>query len=104
MAYSIKMLEVLCLMDSFIIEDSEQKPPPKPDAMTRAAIWAKYKSQMLKLPTEYVTKQEDFQRILDSPLLPRALVDLIDAYQTIVLENLKILQDLLDRKCERDAD
>jgi hypothetical protein len=68
---------------------------------TKADFRSQYKYGMIKIPREFVTKEEEFQRIMDSPLLPKALVELLDDYIETIHKNLRLVGDVLT-ECARE--
>lgn len=82
------------LCDDFVVREKTDA-KSKPDPRTKTAIWGKHKVQMLKLPKELVDKQEEFRKIMDSPLLPKPLLALLDAYLSKANRNLVLLKELL---------
>ncbi len=74
-------------------EDSQEKPDPR----TRAAIWSNYEYYQTFLPKKHTIKIEELRKIIDSPLLPRELVTLLEEYLRIIDQNVSIIPEILTK-------
>lgn len=74
-------------------ESSEK--PPKGTPATKAAVWAKYKFDLVKLPKEYTARRREIERIIASPLVPKNLAQLLLEYLVLARKNVEVLRLVL---------
>lgn len=75
---------------------SEDQPAKEvPDPNTRAALWAGYKYNAIRLPKQFVEKEEEIASIADSPLITRELARLISDLEQTVDANVALVSTVL---------
>lgn len=79
----------------YIQEDSSETDELTPDPRLRAARWARYKHVRLFINKEFWVMNARLGAILENPLLPSGLLDLIAKYRSIANDNQTILWNLL---------
>ena len=92
---SIVHEDLFTLADGYIAPENEEEPPDKTDPRVRAVQWNDYKHGEMPIPREYYKSEEELQRIIESPLLPKECVGLIEDFQRIVSDNTSLLQRVL---------
>ncbi|MEQ1911227.1 MAG: hypothetical protein ABMA15_20580 [Vicinamibacterales bacterium] len=65
------------------------------DPRVRAAKWSEYRCEMISLPDDTVAAMENLERILQSPLLPKELVERLSALLEAVRANITVLMSVL---------
>lgn len=82
--------------DEYIrLESDEEKKQVRPDPRTKAAIWTKYKFDMISLPKEFNEAKEKLHKIIESPLLPKQCIFLLQDFIKTIMENIHILEKIL---------
>lgn len=66
-----------------------------PDPRTKAAIWDKYCFGEIHIPNKFLDKKDEFKIIMDSPLLPQKLVELMEAYLSVIEKNITQISVIL---------
>jgi hypothetical protein len=78
----------------------EPQPPlaaaPAADGRVRAARWARYRHDHLYINRQYCEMQQRLTEILENPLLPLTLIDLLTKYRETAGRNQLVLLNLLD--------
>lgn len=65
------------LCNGYMQEAEKPKESEKPDSQIKAAIWSKYRYDIIFLPKEFYQKEEQFHKIMESPLLPKNCLSLL---------------------------
>lgn len=76
-------------------ETSDEQVKEKPDPRIRAALWADYLHGDIRIPRKHSDLQDEFQRVLESPIIPKQLVTLIEEYLEIVSFNVMLVSEVL---------
>jgi hypothetical protein len=67
----------------------------KSDPRTKTAIWSKYRYGLIRIPKEFLAKEEELRRIMDSPLLPQKVANLLNDYLNLAHANVNHIAELL---------
>lgn len=67
------------------------------DARVRAARWSRFKTERLYLNSRYCEMDQRLAGLLDNPLLPAQLAELLTQYRASAGQNQLILMELLDQ-------
>ena len=87
--------------DGYVTENPDKKlVNMHPDPRVRAALWHDYKHNEIRLPKEYVDKLDEFNRILESPILPKECSALLESYLSTVRNNTNLIGELLTNCAE----
>lgn len=93
---SIEMIEKrFKLIDDYLLPDEPRTIEIKPDPRTKAAIWGQYKFGEIKIPRALDEKQDEFRRVMDSPLLPQSLMKLLDDYVQTINQNIQLVSEII---------
>ena len=84
---SIVRPEALELATSYRIDDI-------PEKLIKPKEW-EYKGYDISLPRAFSAKEDDIKRILDSPLLPISVAEMLERYLAVVYNNAQIIQDAI---------
>lgn len=79
----------------YIRKEVEPAAESAPDPRLRAARWASYKHPRLYINNEFMAMLARLSGILENPLLPSGLLELVAKYRSIAGENRSALQKLL---------
>jgi hypothetical protein len=77
------------------VEGGEEINAPAPDPRLRAARWASYNHDRLYINKEFVTMEARLSAILENPLLPSGLIELLAKYRSIACQNRSLVRDVL---------
>ncbi len=66
------------------------------DPRVRAARWASYRTEMLYINRQYCDMDQRITRLLENPLLPSKLANLLTEYRMLASENRSSLNGVLD--------
>lgn len=86
--------EDLELADDYTIPDSN-KVKSKPDPNTKASIWLSKKNIPLRIPRKMTEAQEQIEKFIQSPLLPKKCVELIEDYRGQMRKNMMVINEIL---------
>jgi hypothetical protein len=67
----------------------------KSDSRTKAAVWGNYRYGLIRIPKEFLAKEEELRRIMGSPLLPQRVVNLLNDYLTLAHANVNHVAEVL---------
>jgi hypothetical protein len=81
--------EFLEKLSGFRINDA-----PAP-AIEKPTTWD-YRHPGIDLPRGYVDRRKEFDTILDNPLLPRRIAELVENYLSVVENNAMLISDILE--------
>lgn len=76
-------------------QEAVQHAKSNPDPRVKATLWSKYVHAELHVTREYHDKEQEFRQIMDSPLLPKKVVALLENYLSVVEENQAEIAQLL---------
>jgi hypothetical protein len=82
-------------LDDGHLKSEEQPTRDVPDPNTRAALWARYKYNAIRLPKQFVEKEAELTRIADSPLITQELARLISDLEKTVDANVALVSTVL---------
>lgn len=110
--YNIKDCPVEIVREEFLVSADEpyRKEQSKneeeiPDPRTKAAIWNKYKSPGIIFPRETITFQDEIDKLMESPLIPKNLLSLLETYRKTINDNFfaveKVLNDVAQELPEK---
>jgi hypothetical protein len=85
----------LALADGHTQGEPRSTPGPRPDPRTRAAIWTQHKHGMIALPKKYVEYVARLERLIDSPLVPKRLAELVQDYLGTLEKNVMLSAEVL---------
>lgn len=66
------------------------------DSRVRAACWARYKTKVLYINRQYCEMEQRITRLLENPLLPAMLAELLTQYRAMAAQNRSALRGVLD--------
>lgn len=66
------------------------------DSRVRAARWARYRTKILYINRQYCEMDQRITRLLENPLLPAQLAELLTRYRAMAAQNRSALREVLD--------
>jgi hypothetical protein len=88
------------LRDDYKIDEEKEKNQERPDPRTKAAIWSEFEYGNIWIPKEFIEMKAQFEKIMDSPLIPKDCLSLLEDYLGTINQNVNILGQLLTEKAK----
>lgn len=86
-----------CLEDAslYLVPDPSERKKETGTPDTKAAMWANFKFDVLSIPKEFTAKEQELERMISSPLIPKQLAQLLKEYVALARRNLTALRPVL---------
>ena len=81
--------------DHVLPEDTSESETERPDPRLRAALWQDYKFGEIRIPREYSETHDQLIEILESPVLPKNCVELLESFLETVDRNTNLVAEVL---------
>lgn len=109
--YNLKDCPEAIIREEFLISaDEPYKREPLsnendiPDPRTKAAIWNKYKLPQISFPKNTINYRNEIEKMMESPLIPRKLLELLEDYKKTLNDNFFTIEKVLENVAQELPD
>ena len=88
-------VELLELAHNYILPEKDDSETEKLDPQGRRAQWQDYKHAEIVIPREYWERRDELMKLLESPVLPKGCVELLEDFLETVEENTSLVGQVL---------
>ncbi|MER2057848.1 MAG: hypothetical protein ABTA16_03425 [Niallia sp.] len=74
---------------------------PKPHESTKYSIWSSYHHGMLYIPSEFEEMDNKIKSLINNPLLPKDLIDLLSEYRSLSNDNAEKIRNIIE-ECSKE--
>lgn len=82
--------------NDYISKDTSTKEKVKPHESTKHSIWMDYHHGMLYIPAEFEEMTKKIESLINNPLLPKRLIELLNEYKDLSNKNAEIIRNIID--------
>ena len=84
------------IADDYISNDTEKKEKIMPHESTKHSIWMSYHHGMLWIPEEFEETNKKIESLINNPLLPQKLIDLLEEYRELSNVNAEKIREIIE--------
>lgn len=94
--YRPELCPVAMMLPEFLQKASGFRMDDVPDRATEEPETWDYRHPGIALPRGYVNRRKEFDTILDNPLLPRSIAELVENYLSVVEDNAVVISEAIE--------